>query len=99
MGSKRGSKRERGEWGIITDIDEAKFGKGKDKFVQVKWAGGKLEDYTNCNIIAFEKVESTDRRRLSPGEKFLHTLRLARPYHDPPVLTRLLKEVREGNNQ
>merc|ERR1711964_253984 len=33
------------------------------------------------------------RRRLSPGEKYLHRLRQATPYRDSPVLTRMLKEI------
>merc|ERR1711964_961954 len=39
------------------------------------------------------------RRRLSPGETFLKNLRRVKPYRDSPVLTRLLKEIRELNQQ
>jgi len=39
------------------------------------------------------------RRRLSPGETFLHRLRQAKPYRDSPVLTRLVEEIREANRQ
>merc|ERR1711964_825712 len=39
------------------------------------------------------------RRRLSPGETFLKNLRRVKPFRDSPVLTRLLKEIRELNRQ
>merc|ERR1711964_627797 len=47
--------------------------------------------------VSFTTVKT--RRRLSPGEQYLHRLRQAKPYRDSPVLTRLLKEIREANRQ
>merc|ERR1711964_557401 len=44
-------------------------------------------------------IVRANRRRLSPCENFLKDLRSVRPYRDSPVLTRLLGEIREANNQ
>jgi len=49
-----------------------------------------------CAQLAAELLKI--RRRLSPGEAFLKQLRLARPHRDSPVLTRLLREIREADD-
>merc|ERR1711964_626955 len=59
--------------------------------------GGKLgqDDSVIENVEAKLKdlsitiTNSDNRRRLSPGETFLHRLRRAKPHRDSPVLTRL----------
>lgn len=56
------------------------------------------EALRNANLLPSEDAEATLRRRL-PGESFLEQLRVARPYRDSPVLTRLLKKIREASQQ
>merc|ERR1711964_601870 len=79
-----------GEWGSICLDDTGK--------IKVEWQSNYDDDsvYTNCKIVAYGPG-TTLRRRLSPCEKLLHNHRLVNPYRDSPVLTRLLKEIREAN--
>merc|ERR1711964_628591 len=87
----------RGEWGKIVKILLEKKGL---KGIEVTCEKcGQTDWYQNCKIIAYEKSSESnkDRRRLSPCEKLLHEHRLANPYRDSPVLTRLLSEIREAN--
>merc|ERR1711964_639302 len=78
--------RERGAWGTIRPP------KTEGGNFQVEWEGpdGAFTNppkCTKCMVIAYKSKRSKTRRRLSPGETFLHNLRQARPYRDSPVLT------------
>jgi len=83
----------RGECGIIV-YDNNK--------IKVRWPGSESDVpvSSDCKIVAYGPSGLPGyRRRLSPCEKLLHDHRLATPYRDPPVLTRLLKEIREANEE
>merc|ERR1711964_83853 len=98
--------RKGGEWGQIT---QGPIGRHDGK-AQVHWKGD-MHDYTNCKIMEYSQTKPpaeilSVRRRMasrdspaSPGRRLLHRHRLANPYRDSPVLTRLLEEIREADRQ
>jgi len=91
---------------------EARDDTGKWLPAKVKKADGYRNGQTTCLIewdhkkgelnwkwLPKRQIRHPGRRRLSPGEKYLHRLRQTTPYRDSPVLTRLLEEIREANRQ
>merc|ERR1711964_530053 len=100
--SKFWGKRSKKEWGAITDFydpddaaDSCEEVKRKElkkflaeKKTKVLWAKCKIDDWTNCEIMSFDRVNS--RRRMA-----------TRQYsgrRDSPVMLRLLKEIRAAQD-
>merc|ERR1711964_154490 len=90
-------------WMVTVRSDCKKYGQDSDYvlkvFEQLKnmvKPDVSFQEIRNYNLTKRTNVGAPIRRRLSPGEQYLHRLRQAKPYRDSPVLTRLLEEIREA---